>query len=131
MRVREKEHPEEPNQQAAEFVPRVVSLIVSPGMVDTGLWRHYPEWYQAVTFPFRKLYLRSPEEAAQGVVHCLVEPSMEHRHGGFLYDGVPIEPSATGKDPKLARELWEASEKLVQKARLHNQLGLWGEGAAR
>ena len=56
---------------------------------------------------------------------------MEHRHGGFLYDGVPIEPSATGKDPKLARELWEASEKLVQKARLHNQLGLWGEGAAR
>jgi len=105
--------------------PRVVCLCVSPGMVDTELWRNYPQWYQILTLPFRKAYLRSPAEAARGVVHCTVDPAMEVHHGGFLYDGALLESSASGRDAELAKNLWAAGETMIQKARLQSQLGLW------
>ena len=104
----------------------VTSVCVSPGLVDTGLWRHYPLWYQIVTLPFRKAYLRTPREAAAGVIFCLISPQIATYHAGsFMYDGKPIEPCVTAQDPQLASALWHVSEKLVQRARLHNQLGLW------
>jgi NAD(P)-dependent dehydrogenase (short-subunit alcohol dehydrogenase family) len=46
----------------------VTVATVTPGMVNTGLFRSYPVWYRAVTWPVRALYLRPPSEAAEGVV---------------------------------------------------------------
>ena len=99
--------------QAAESPVDV--LCVSPGMVDTGLWRNYPTWYQTVTFPFRRLFLRTADEAANGIVLCLVAPEMHEMSGKFVYDGKPIEPSAAGADPKLAAALWETCNHLLVK----------------
>ena len=47
---------------------RVTVSTVTPGMVNSDLFRHYPAWYRLVTWPVRALYLRTPEEAAEGVV---------------------------------------------------------------
>lgn len=46
----------------------VTISTVTPGMVNTGLFRGYPIWYRAITWPVRALYLRTPSEAAEGVV---------------------------------------------------------------
>jgi NAD(P)-dependent dehydrogenase (short-subunit alcohol dehydrogenase family) len=62
-------------------------LCVSPGMVNTELWRNYPQWYRALTWPFRRCYLRTPEEAAAGVVLCLVAPQLANMGGQFIADG--------------------------------------------
>ena len=103
----------------------VDSLCVSPGMVDTGLWRNYPLWYQAVTFPFRRVYLRSPDEAARGVVYCLVSPAMEANGGKFLYDCESIQPSASASDVDLAAQLWTVCDGLVQHEKLDSALALF------
>ena len=43
---------------------RVAVFVVSPGMVDTNLWRHFPAWYRAITWPVRVTALRSTADAA-------------------------------------------------------------------
>ena len=57
------------NSLASFLDPASVTVsTVTPGMVNTGLFRGYPMWYRAVTWPVRALYLRTPAEAAEGVV---------------------------------------------------------------
>jgi NAD(P)-dependent dehydrogenase (short-subunit alcohol dehydrogenase family) len=57
------------NSLASFLDPASVTVsTVTPGMVNSGLFRGYPPWYRAVTWPVRALYLRTPEEAAEGVV---------------------------------------------------------------
>ena len=71
-------------------------LCVSPGMVNTELWRNYPQWYRALTWPFRRFYLRTPEEAAAGVVLCLVAPQFANMGGQFIADGKVLQIPLSG-----------------------------------
>eukprot|EP00520_Triparma_pacifica_P004383 CAMPEP_0118641454 /NCGR_PEP_ID=MMETSP0785-20121206/5292_1 /TAXON_ID=91992 /ORGANISM="Bolidomonas pacifica, Strain CCMP 1866" /LENGTH=282 /DNA_ID=CAMNT_0006532903 /DNA_START=188 /DNA_END=1033 /DNA_ORIENTATION=- len=63
-------------------------LTVSPGMVDTGLWRNFPTWFQTLTYPVRAIALRSPEDAALGIVYAIAAEEMKNiQSGSFLVDG--------------------------------------------
>lgn len=86
---------------------------VSPGMVHTSLWRHFPRWYQALTFPIRAIALRSAEEAAEGVVFAAAAVEAEGKSGAYLSDGVEIEPSQGSRDAQLAERLFEACRQLI------------------
>ena len=113
-------------------------LAVTPGMVHTGLWRHFPQWYQALTYPVRALALRSADDAAQGVVFAaaaieadgksgartLLPPPRSRRTlgvltvwpgklGAYLSDGLEVEPSQGAKDGKAAARLYEVCGELI------------------
>ncbi|CAK0833641.1 unnamed protein product [Prorocentrum cordatum] len=90
-------------------------LSVSPGMVHTSLWRHFPKWYQALTFPIRAIALRSAEEAAEGVVFAAAAEEAGGKSGAYLSDGVEIEPSQGSRDAHLARRLYEECRQLIEK----------------
>ena len=95
--------------------PETKVFTVSPGMVDTGLWRNFPVWFQILTWPVRKLGLRTPEDAALGVVYaCASEEAGNEKSGSFFIDGSVEETSKESMDIEKARRLWTVVEELIQ-----------------
>ncbi len=95
--------------------PETKVFVVSPGMVDTGLWRNFPLWFQFVTWPLRKIALRTPEDAALGVVYaCASNEAAFEATGSLLVDGRVEEASTKSRDPQTAQELWKVVEELIQ-----------------
>mmetsp|Transcript_54915 Transcript_54915/g.147032 ORF Transcript_54915/g.147032 Transcript_54915/m.147032 type:complete len:358 (-) Transcript_54915:15-1088(-) len=91
-------------------------LTVTPGMVDTNLWGNFPPWYRILTRPVRWAFLRTPAEAAQGVVYAAAAVEAEGLSGLYLSDGVPLEPSPGSRDSKAADSLYQFCEELVAAA---------------
>ena len=95
--------------------PETKVFVVSPGMVDTGLWRNFPSWFQFVTWPLRKIALRTPEDAALGVVYaCASNEVTFEPSGSLLVDGRVEEASTKSRDPKTAQEFWKVVEDLIE-----------------
>ena len=90
-------------------------LTVSPGMVDTGLWRNFPLWFRALTWPVRRIALRSSEEAALGLVYvCASKEAYAAPNGSCFVDGRIVPVSETSHNVALARHLWTVVNKLIQ-----------------
>ena len=94
---------------------RISVFSVTPGMVDTGLWRDFPLWYRALTYPVRAIGLRSAEEAAAGVVYACTAAALEPAalSGAYLSDGKEIEPSEPSQDAAKAARLYELCAWLI------------------
>ena len=93
---------------------RVTVAAVTPGMVNSGLFRSFPTWYRLLTWPVRALYLRTPAEAAEGVVWALTAETIVGESGNYYADGVAVEPSAAAQDDELAERLCMATTQLLQ-----------------
>jgi protochlorophyllide reductase len=91
-------------------------FTVSPGMVNTGLWRNFPAWFQILTWPIRTVALRTPHDAAQGVVYaCASEEADKEATGSFFIDGIVEESSEQSRDLAKAKALWNVCEELIQR----------------
>ena len=96
---------------------RAAVFVVSPGMVDTNLWRHFPTWYRAITWPVRVTALRSTADAADGVMFAVASDSAEELpSGSLLADGVPVEASAAAHDAIAAASCFTACERVIERA---------------
>ena len=100
--------------------------VLTPGMVDTSLWRHFPLWYRAVTWPLRRVALRTADDAALGIVWAvaaieMAEEVARNKDKGYLYvsDGVSIEPSPAARDETRARRLHALCDRLIEKNSPH------------
>ena len=100
--------------------------VLTPGMVDTSLWRHFPLWYRAVTWPLRRVALRTADDAALGIVWAvaaieMAEEVARNKNKGYLYvsDGVSIEPSPAARDETRARRLHVLCDRLIEKNSSH------------
>ena len=90
-------------------------VTVTPGMVNTALWRHYAGWFRLLTSPVRAAFLRTPGEAAAGVVYALVASELPRSAAAdstgaadaplYLSDAVAIEQSEGGRDVAFAAAL--------------------------
>ncbi|GLC42951.1 hypothetical protein PLESTB_000288500 [Pleodorina starrii] len=89
------------------------AFAVSPGMVDTGIFRHLlPGWAQWLRAPLRP-FVRSPQQGAEVVLFAAVSPELEGREVLFLHDCQEMRPSAAARDAQLAADLWRVSAALV------------------
>jgi hypothetical protein len=98
---------------ARRWAGRVAVLTVSPGMVDTGLWRHFPLWYQAVTWPVRATALRSVDDGAVGVVWAAAAHEAEGLSGVLVADGVTVKVSEAARDAVTAKQLFATCERII------------------
>ncbi|NXJ73368.1 DHR13 reductase, partial [Trogon melanurus] len=95
----------------------VTSYAVHPGFVNTQLFRHAPLWLKPVLLPLAWLFFLDAAEGAQTSLHCATQEGLERFSGRYFADCSLQEPWPPGRDDRLARELWEASERLVGAAR--------------
>jgi len=89
-------------------------IVVSPGMVHTGLWAHFPAWYKAITYPVRAACLRSPTEGAAGVLFAIAANEAQGLGHAYLCDGKLIECSEAAKDDASSAALYELCQQLMQ-----------------
>ncbi|KAM6110680.1 dehydrogenase/reductase SDR family member 13 [Pterocles gutturalis] len=92
---------------------RVTCYAVHPGFVDTELFRHAPLWLKPLLVPLAWLCFRDAGEGARPVLHCATQRGLEPFSGRYFADCRPQQPWPPARDDRLARALWEASERLV------------------
>lgn len=90
----------------------LLSVAVTPGMVNTNLSRFLPFWQRLVAAPLKPLLLRSPAKGAESVLYAAAAPEAEVA-GKYIGDCAIVEPSPQARDPELAELLWEKSASLV------------------
>ena len=57
--------------------------------------------------------LKSPEEGAQTVIYCCVEPSIANQTGLYYAECRPKTPSSLAQSEAEAAKLWSVSEEIV------------------
>ncbi|CAE8734811.1 unnamed protein product, partial [Polarella glacialis] len=92
--------------------------IVSPGMVNTELWRNFPAWYRMLTYPVRATFLRSPQQGAEGILYAIAAREIEGVSGGYMCDGKMIESSETAQDAEKAAALFLICSKVIEQAKV-------------
>ncbi|XP_063391069.1 retinol dehydrogenase 11-like [Cydia fagiglandana] len=90
----------------------VTANSLHPGCVDTDIITTIPV-VKHMLFLLR-IFCKSPWEGAQTTVHLAVAPELASTSGRYFQDCREAKPSRTAQDRKLARALWEVSEKFVQ-----------------
>lgn len=83
------------------------------GFVNTSLFRYAPLWLKALLLPLAWLLFLDASEGAQVVLDCATQDGLEPFSGRYFTDCGPKLPWPAGRDDRLARALWEGSERLV------------------
>ena len=76
--------------------------------------------YRTLTWPFRKAYLRTADEAAAGVTYALVSRDLQNAGGRLVSDGRVIEMSSKGSDPKYHPSQRPGSSTTPPNAQVHS-----------
>ncbi|NXJ55458.1 DHR13 reductase, partial [Spizaetus tyrannus] len=92
---------------------QVTCYAVHPGFVNTELFRHTPLWLKPLFLPLAWLFFLNAAEGAQTSLHCATQEGLERFSGRYFADCRLQEPWPQARDDRLARALWEASERLV------------------
>lgn len=98
-----------PHQAPAATPP----LPLAPGFVNTELFRHLPLWLKPLFVPLAWLFFRDAAEGAETSLFCATQEGLERFSGRYFADCRLQEPWPHARDDAMARELWEASERLV------------------
>jgi NAD(P)-dependent dehydrogenase (short-subunit alcohol dehydrogenase family) len=93
--------------EAARRWPEVTSVSFHPGVVRTnfGTGRLTRFFYRYAPF------LVTPEKAGELLVWLATAPAAELQNGGYYVGHQLTRPAPHARDPQLAAQLWEASEK--------------------
>ncbi|KAL5007919.1 hypothetical protein ScPMuIL_013500 [Solemya velum] len=88
--------------------------VLHPGVIQTDLYRHiYTSWLGMFMAPFT-LVMKTTEQGAQTTLACVLDPRLDHVTGKYFSDCKEKECAPQGRDDKVAKRLWEVSEKLVK-----------------
>lgn len=94
---------------------QTLAVACHPGISDTELSRHFPAWLAVLFAPVR-LLTQSPAMGAMPTLRAATDPGVSggEYYGpgrGFEMVGPPVRQrcSAEGRDPQIARRLWDLS----------------------
>ncbi|NXX79769.1 DHR13 reductase, partial [Urocolius indicus] len=92
---------------------QVTCYAVHPGFVNTELFRHAPLWLKPLLLSLAWLFFLDAAEGAQTTLHCATQEGLERFSGRYFTNCRLQEPWPAARDDRLARALWDASERLV------------------
>ncbi|KAM9580547.1 retinol dehydrogenase 12-like [Guaruba guarouba] len=91
----------------------VTSNAVSPGVVSTNIMHHF-SWAVRALFALIRPFMKSAAQGALSTIYCAVSEEAAGITGKYFNSDCALElPSAAARDPRLARELWDESERLT------------------
>ncbi|KAM6075941.1 retinol dehydrogenase 13-like [Chlamydotis macqueenii] len=91
----------------------VTANALSPGVVSTGIMRHFG-WAVRALFALARPFMKSAEQGAASTIYCAVAEEVAGITGKYFdSECVLALPSAAARDAGLARKLWEESERLA------------------
>ncbi|KAM9860229.1 retinol dehydrogenase 12 [Aulostomus maculatus] len=94
----------------------VTANSVHPGIVMTGVMRHYPFWIRCIFNLIGALFFKSAEEGAVSSIYCAVAEETEGITGKYFdSDCSLVLPAPLARDPALAVKDFELCERLTSK----------------
>ncbi|XP_061227708.1 retinol dehydrogenase 12-like [Neopsephotus bourkii] len=91
----------------------VTSNAVSPGVVSTNIMRHF-SWAARALFTLLRPFLKSAEQGALSTIYCAVSEEAAGITGKYFNSDCALElPSEAARDARLARELWDETERVT------------------
>jgi len=87
----------------------VTANCVHPGLVATDLMREWPRWMRRSW----EWALRTTESGASPIVHLAASPAVDGMTGRYFVRARWAALPRRARDMRVARELWEESERLV------------------
>jgi retinol dehydrogenase-12 len=97
----------------AEGVQGVTVNSLHPGYVRTELARYLPLLQRLPVVLLSYVAGKSSEEGAQTSLYCALSEDLEGVSGKYFSDCRMKQPSRTARDEKIARHLWEISERIT------------------
>jgi retinol dehydrogenase-12 len=92
--------------------PDLVANCLHPGVIRTGFGKN-DGTVARISLTVAGLFLRSPATGARPLVWLALDPAAGELRGQYVEKGRPIAPSVQAQDDRLAKELWERSERLT------------------
>lgn len=93
---------------------KVTVNCLHPGMVRTKIWQKSGRSILMKVFMrIFSLFLKSAQEGTQTSIYLASSPELESITGKYFIDKKMVLSSPVSYDEKLAKQLWEVSEKLV------------------
>ncbi len=93
---------------------RATSNALHPGVISTNLNRYNQGIGASLIYLLAKPFERTVQQGAATQCQVAVHPDLAGVSGQYFADCNPKRPSRFGRDPKLARRLWDVSEELVK-----------------
>lgn len=90
-----------------------VAIAVHPGVIKTNLSRHMNPAAQIGFGLISPLFLKSAAQGAATQCYAAVHPEAEAHAGKYLADCNPAKSRSDADDAKLAKKLWDLSEKIA------------------
>jgi NAD(P)-dependent dehydrogenase (short-subunit alcohol dehydrogenase family) len=91
---------------------RKSAFAVHPGVIRTNLGRHMNPVLNSMMGMFDALTLKNVAEGAATQCYVAVHPDATQSGAYFADSNVKV-PSKPGRDPELARRLWDESERII------------------
>jgi NAD(P)-dependent dehydrogenase (short-subunit alcohol dehydrogenase family) len=92
------------------------SNSVLPGVINTNLGRHLPEWKKMLSEVIGWTFMRSVEEGAATTCYVASNPKLAAVSGHMFFNCNPITPEGPHmSDRALATRLWDVSVELTRK----------------
>lgn len=100
---------------ARKWQSRGISVFaVHPGnLVSTGISRNW--WFWKFLFFIVRPFTKSLQQAAATTIYCTTAPELTGLSGIYFNNCYICEPSRLSQNEGLAKELWDLSEKIVEK----------------
>ncbi|KAM6551056.1 hypothetical protein CsatB_000864 [Cannabis sativa] len=105
-------HAKELSRRLQEVGANITVNSVHPGLIMTPLMRHSALLMRILKF-FTCLLWKNVPQGASTTCYVALDPRLKGVSGKYFLDCNEMEPSAYARDQKLARELWDFSNKLV------------------
>mmetsp|Transcript_22614 Transcript_22614/g.31516 ORF Transcript_22614/g.31516 Transcript_22614/m.31516 type:complete len:329 (-) Transcript_22614:60-1046(-) len=90
----------------------VTAVSLHPGVIHTNLFRYGMASYFGMVKFFVQMFVKTIPQGAATTMYCAFG-DISSNHGGYWKDCNPAEPSKLAQNDKLARKLWDESERLV------------------
>ncbi len=89
-----------------------------PGTVRTqfGAFGSDLGFLMNLVYALARPFARTPEQGADSLIWLATSPEAASLRGEYVSNRRPVSPSSQARDPKLASDLWELSEKLCAEA---------------
>lgn len=91
--------------------PQISVAIVTPGMVNTNLSRYINPYFLYLTYPFRAMVLKSPQ---QGGLELVYVASQSNINGKYYGERKEIQSSETSHSLGIANDLWDVTENYLR-----------------
>jgi NAD(P)-dependent dehydrogenase (short-subunit alcohol dehydrogenase family) len=87
-----------------------------PGAVNTDIAREAPSWVKPALAATMRALFKPPAEGARPATYLVAARAIEGQTGLYLHVSRRRERSAEARDPDKVRQLWEACERLLERA---------------